>query len=254
METKNEELIPPTLIITLPPIPPPSRPPTKEDVNRAAYLKNMVEETLSCLGGRSVADALVDLRNEMRAMREGFDRQFREIGGELRDLKRQFNMQLELTCRLVQSMLSGRSEVEQVAQSLRQPVIVCIEYNRQLTESGQPAMEVVFLDGSTPSSKGLPPLQYYHNIQELNASQARQYARGHGFGGTAAEIRAQLSRELGVLQPTETHIVGRLTCDLCFVFLWLLLCCFVFYIRQFVHMLGSRSRYTRQNENKKKQI
>ncbi|KAK9390151.1 hypothetical protein V1515DRAFT_613611 [Lipomyces mesembrius] len=157
METENEELIPPTLSITLPPIPPP-----------AAYLKDMVEATLSCLGGRSVADALVDLRNEMRAMREGFDRQFREIGGELRDLK------------------------HHGAQSLRQPVIVCIERNRQLTESGQPAMEV-----------GLPPLQYYHNIQELNANQARQYARGHGFGGTAAEIRARLSGELGVLQATE---------------------------------------------------
>ncbi|KAK9334286.1 hypothetical protein V1521DRAFT_443366, partial [Lipomyces starkeyi] len=224
METDDEELVPPTLSITLPPIPPPSRPPTKEDVDRAEYLKNMVQGTLSSpfplkasredldntnnyylrvceeyeqsagLAGRSVVDLLVDLRNEMRAMREGFDRQYRELGGQYRELggqyrelggqyrelKNQSTMQLELTSRLVQSLFAGRADV---VQSLREQVIA---RNRELTESGQPAMEVVFLDGSTPTSQGLPPIRYYRDIPELNAQEARQYARGYGFGGTVA--------------------------------------------------------------------
>ncbi|ODQ76526.1 hypothetical protein LIPSTDRAFT_136725 [Lipomyces starkeyi NRRL Y-11557] len=214
METDDEELVPPTLSITLPPIPPPSRPPTKEDVDRAEYLKNMVQGTLSCLAGRSVVDLLVDLRNEMRAMREGFDRQYRELGGQYRELggqyrelggqyrelKNQSTMQLELTSRLVQSLFAGRADV---VQSLREQVIVRVARNRELTESGQPAMEVVFLDGSTPTSQGLPPIRYYRDIPELNAQEARQYARGYGFGGTVAEIRNRLSVELGVLQAAE---------------------------------------------------
>ncbi|KAJ8101593.1 hypothetical protein POJ06DRAFT_251915 [Lipomyces tetrasporus] len=47
MDPDDEDLIPPTLSITLPPIPLSSRPPTKEDVDRAEYLMNMVKSTLS---------------------------------------------------------------------------------------------------------------------------------------------------------------------------------------------------------------
>ncbi|KAK9311838.1 hypothetical protein V1524DRAFT_450079 [Lipomyces starkeyi] len=184
-ETDDEELIPPMLSITLPQLPPPSRPPSKEDVDRAEYLMKMVQGTLSC---RSVADALVDLGREMR---EGFDRLHRELGGqirEIRELKQQSTMNLELTNRLVQSL---------------HVVIVCVVRNRELTASGQPAIEIVFLDGSTLSSQSLPPLRYFQDIQELNVNQARQYARGHGFGGTAAEIRNRLSQELGVVQAIQ---------------------------------------------------
>ncbi|KAK9481450.1 hypothetical protein V1527DRAFT_522598 [Lipomyces starkeyi] len=248
MDPDDEDLIPPTLSITLPPITLSSRPPTKEDVDRAEYLMNMVQATLSApmalkasredldnthnyylrvcekyeqdagLAGHTVTDVLVAIRNEMRAMREGSDRQFRDLGGQVRDLggqvrdlggqvrdlggqvrdlKHQSTMQLELTNRLVQSMFGVRSEV---IQPLRQQVIA---RNRELTESGQPAMEVVFLDGSTPSSHGLAPLRYYQDIQALNSNQARQYARGHGFGGTVGEIKDRLGRELGVVQATE---------------------------------------------------
>ncbi|KAK9344092.1 hypothetical protein V1522DRAFT_459765 [Lipomyces starkeyi] len=205
-ETDDEELIPPMLSITLPQLPPPSRPPSKEDVDRAEYLMKMVQGTLSCNCTvvrentskaqvklainirRSVADALVDLGREMR---EGFDRLHRELGGqirEIRELKQQSTMNLELTNRLVQSL---------------HVVIVCVVRNRELTASGQPAIEIVFLDGSTLSSQSLPPLRYFQDIQELNVNQARQYARGHGFGGTAAEIRNRLSQELGVVQAIQ---------------------------------------------------
>ncbi|KAK9489594.1 hypothetical protein V1508DRAFT_427520 [Lipomyces doorenjongii] len=150
MDRDDEDLIPPTLSITLPPIPLPSRPPTKEDVDRAEYLMNMVTATLSSpmalkasredldnthnyylrvcekyeqsagLAGHTVAYVLVAIRNEMRAMREGSDRQFQEVarqfrdlggqvrdlGDQVRDMKQQSTMQLELTNRLVQSMFS----------------------------------------------------------------------------------------------------------------------------------------------------
>ncbi|KAK9235769.1 hypothetical protein V1525DRAFT_451794 [Lipomyces kononenkoae] len=164
METnKKEQLIPPTLSITLTPIPPPSRPPTKEDVDRAEHLMNMVHGTLSCLSGRTVTDALPCAR---------FDRQYRDLSDQIRDLMQQSTMQSELTLRTVESMFARRSEV---VQSLRQQVIVCIARNRRLTERGQPATEVMFLDGSRPSA-------------QLDANQARQYALRHGIVGRA-EIR-----------------------------------------------------------------
>ncbi|KAK9235898.1 hypothetical protein V1525DRAFT_380581 [Lipomyces kononenkoae] len=220
METNDEEqLIPPTLSITLPPLPPPSRPPTKEDVDRAEHLMNMIRATLSPPGdlkaspedfnstytyylrvcekyerstglqGRTVTDALV-----------GISRQLRDVSGQIRDLAQQSSMQLELTHRMVESMFAGRSEV---VQSLRQQVIA---RNRGLTESGQPAMEVVFLDGTRPSSQNLPPLlRYYHEIVGLTTNHARQYARGHGIVARAVEIRDRLSEELGVVQASVPH-------------------------------------------------
>ncbi|KAJ8096461.1 hypothetical protein POJ06DRAFT_304504 [Lipomyces tetrasporus] len=189
MDPDDEDLIPPSLSITLPPIPLPLRPPTKEDVDRAENLMNMVKATLSAsredldnihnyylrvcekyeqsagLAGHTVTDVLVAIRNEMRAMREGSDRQFRDLGGQVSELKHQSIMQLEI------DWYKAR--------------------NRELTESGQPATEVVFLDGSPPSS---------HDIQALNSN---QYVRGQGFGATVAEIKDRLSGELGVVQATE---------------------------------------------------
>ncbi|KAK9244000.1 hypothetical protein V1506DRAFT_542836, partial [Lipomyces tetrasporus] len=107
--------------------------------------------------------------------------------------------------------------------------------------------------------------RYYQDIQELNANLARPYARGHDFGRTAAEIRNRLSGELGVVQATEyASVVHVRWCGqgfvwlLCFVFLWLLLSCFVFHIRQVVHEVGSRLKYTKGSsshriEQKRKQ-
>ncbi|KAK9239649.1 hypothetical protein V1525DRAFT_397211 [Lipomyces kononenkoae] len=48
MEIDNEDLISPTMSTTLRPLPRPSRSPTKEDVERAEYLMNMVRGNLSC--------------------------------------------------------------------------------------------------------------------------------------------------------------------------------------------------------------
>ncbi|KAK9259497.1 hypothetical protein V1519DRAFT_432360 [Lipomyces tetrasporus] len=187
MDPDDEDLIPPSLSITLPPIPLPLRPPTKEDVDRAENLMNMVKATLSAsredldnihnyylrvcekyeqsagLAGHTVTDVLVAIRNEMRAMREGSDRQFRDLGGQVSELKHQSIMQLEI-------------------------------------DWYKPATEVVFLDGSPPSSHGLAPLRYYQDIQALNSN---QYVRGQGFGATVAEIKDRLSGELGVVQATE---------------------------------------------------
>ncbi|KAK9252720.1 hypothetical protein V1507DRAFT_498499 [Lipomyces tetrasporus] len=175
MDPDDEDLIPPSLSITLPPIPLPLRPPTKEDVDRAENLMNMVKATLSGLAGHTVTDVLVAIRNEMRAMREGSDRQFRDLGGQVSELKHQSIMQLEIDWYKVCS------------------VCVLKWYHRFSGTYGSCIFGWIAAIVTCKPNNG-------EDIQALNSN---QYVRGQGFGATVAEIKDRLSGELGVVQATE---------------------------------------------------
>ncbi|KAK9353050.1 hypothetical protein V1523DRAFT_412220 [Lipomyces doorenjongii] len=241
----DELLIPPTVSVGIVVPPPPSIPPTKDDVERALRYKNMVESTLSSgpgfmatqddlaainayyisirqrylqsggLGDVSLSDALAEVMNVIRALDAKFDTRFTDLDRKFNQLDRkftdqfnqldrkftdQFNQlsqlmtsQVDMTGVLVQNMVSGRATV---IASYRDQAIAT---NRNATARNQPGVEVPFLDGTSPSSTGLPAVRDAAGIAHLNVNQAREYAVGHGFGDvrTAAGIKDRLRAELG---------------------------------------------------------
>ncbi|ODQ69464.1 hypothetical protein LIPSTDRAFT_75687 [Lipomyces starkeyi NRRL Y-11557] len=130
----NEPLIPPSVSIPgLPPLPPPSDPPTKDDVDRALVFKNMVEATLtSARHGATVDDVTKSAAYYVR-LRKKYEQtlglsditladavlEFRRLFGELRasidqrmdSLDQRMDSQVEMTGLLVQNMVSGRTAV-----------------------------------------------------------------------------------------------------------------------------------------------
>ncbi|KAK9428846.1 hypothetical protein V1505DRAFT_375803 [Lipomyces doorenjongii] len=181
------------------------------------------------LGDVSLSDALAEVMNVIRALDAKFDTRFTDLDRKFNQLDRkftdqfnqldrkftdqfnqldrkftdQFNQlsqlmtsQVDMTGVLVQNMVSGRATV---IASYRDQAIAT---NRNATARNQPGVEVPFLDGTSPSSTGLPAVRDAAGIAHLNVNQAREYAVGHGFGEvrTAAGIKDRLRAELGFAQ------------------------------------------------------
>ncbi|KAK9369840.1 hypothetical protein V1509DRAFT_619262 [Lipomyces kononenkoae] len=217
MATQNSEpLIPPVVSIPgLPPLPPPSDPPTKDDVDRALVFKNMVEATLTSsrhgateddvaksgayyvrlrkkyerslgLGDITLADAVLEFRRLFAELRESFDQR-------MDSFDQRMDSQVEMTGLLVQNMVSGRTAVVETYRNQATTT------NRLACERNRSGVEVPFLDGTLPSSLNLAALKSAADIGRLNANQARALAAGHGFGDLrgVAEIKDRLRVELG---------------------------------------------------------
>ncbi|KAK9491156.1 hypothetical protein V1508DRAFT_358546 [Lipomyces doorenjongii] len=227
----DELLIPPTVSVGIVVPPAPSIPPTKDDVERALRYKNKVESTLSCM--YNVSDALAEVMNVIRALDAKFDTRFTDLDRKFNRLDSKFNQldrkftdqfnqlmtgQVDMTGVLVQNMVSGRATViasyrdQAIVRILRAALYASFHIsinshsqatNRNATARNQPGVEVPFLDGTSPSSTGLPVVRDAAGIGRLNVNQAREYAAGHGWFGdvrTAAGIKDRLRAELGFAQ------------------------------------------------------
>ncbi|KAK9428404.1 hypothetical protein V1505DRAFT_216987 [Lipomyces doorenjongii] len=129
--------------------------------------------------------------------------------------------QVETNSRLVQHWVAREDLVASVRQQ-------AIEINRDATRSNRSGSEVTFVDGSIPSSKGLPPLTHAADIDSLTLEQARELAIGHGIHAarmSEEENKRSPEGSLG-LQRLATFMVtcvaGRSCfCALCVALVWL---------------------------------
>ncbi|KAK9234401.1 hypothetical protein V1525DRAFT_59875 [Lipomyces kononenkoae] len=203
-------LIPPAVSIQgLAPLPRPSDPPTKDDVDRARLFKSIVEASSESSRFGATADDVARTGAYYVCLRTKYEQglglgdttladvvlEVRRLIGDLRDaMDQRMNTQLELTGRLVQHMVSGGNEV---AEYYRKQAI---DTNRAASLRNHAGVEVPFLDGTLPSSKDLPAIRCAGDIARLHADQARAFAVGHGSGhhlGAVADIKNRLMVDLG---------------------------------------------------------
>ncbi|KAK9312512.1 hypothetical protein V1524DRAFT_418114 [Lipomyces starkeyi] len=178
----NEPLIPPTVNISgLPPLPSPSDPPTKDDVDKALVFKNMVEATLtSARHGATVDDVAKSAAYYVR-------------------LRKKYEQNLGLSdITLADAVLEFRRLFGELRASIDQRMD-SLDTNRAASARNRSGVEVPFLDGSCPSSMNHPALKSVADIGRLNANQARALAVGHGFGDlrVVPEVKDRLRVELG---------------------------------------------------------
>ncbi|KAK9372946.1 uncharacterized protein V1513DRAFT_427022 [Lipomyces chichibuensis] len=232
MDTQNnneELLIPPAVSVqSINPPPPPLNPPTKDDVDRALSFKKLVEqssfdapalratvddvnnsnayyirlreryEQSLGLDNITLADAVREFRQSFRELNAKLDRVDQRLNERLNGVEQQMSSveqqmvrQVETNIRLVQQWVAREDLVSKRS----------YEINRDATRKNRPGSEVPFVDGSRPSSKGLPALTSAADIDSLTLEQARELAVGHG-------IRAA--------RMSEERIKDRLTADLGF--------------------------------------
>ncbi|KAK9241537.1 hypothetical protein V1506DRAFT_219791 [Lipomyces tetrasporus] len=242
-QARHEPLRPPPVTDAVLPPPDPSDPPSKDDVDRALQFKNLVESTLSVpslrasveevtsvtayylrvrerydqslgLGDITLADLMRETRQSFQRMNTRFDRLEQRMGGleqrmggleqrmggleqRMGGLEQQMAVQVDTMTQFVANSVTGsQSNIEL---SRRQ----AMEFNRHATRNNRPGVEVPFLDGTKPSSKGMATLESAADVDQLDLAEARAIAVGHGLGqmrrNTEEQVKEHIKRQLNLV-------------------------------------------------------